>query len=429
MRKTDQAGQDQTGKVGGAAESLSPLEARRAEEEARERAGHATSGEVMAPRRQRLEAETKRVSDEVTRQAQERLRRTAKNTAANKAAVGAERPEGASQGIRPQRAERQLPPPLTLQRLLVPLDGTAYAERALPYAACLASATRASITLAHVRVPSASPPAARLGGLLAGVSGTEVGVDVADFATYLHWLREWLMPYVQDVAIELVDAPSSLEGLLKLEERGPADLVVLATHARHGAERLLLGSVADGLVRTGRAPVFAVPPLADVSTRSLPSLARILVPLDGSELAEQAMGPMLGLIERASQRAEAPGTPGTPGVLQEVMLLYVAESSGIRRHAERYLQGIRQLAAAASPAVPVDIHARAIVGSAPGAIVSAADQGLLNLSGKLVPSDLIVMATHGRSGLRRWLYGSVAGYVVPRVHVPVLLVRPATDEM
>jgi nucleotide-binding universal stress UspA family protein len=427
MRKTDRAKQDQTGGVQGAAESLSSLEARRAEDEARERAGHATSGEVMAPRRQRLEAETKRVSDEVTRQAQERLRRSAVRRAANRAPVGAERPEDASQGARPQPAERKLPPPLSLQRLLVPLDGTAYAERALPYAASLASVTGASIMLAHVRVPSASPPAARLGGLIAGVGGDKAGIDVADFPTYLHWLREWLKPYGQDVAIELVDAPSALEGLLKLEERGLANLVVLATHARQGAERLLLGSVADGLVRTGHAPVLVVPPLANVPTQSLPSLTRILVPLDGSGLAEQAMGPVLGLIERASQRTEA-STAETSGALQEVMLLCVAESSGTRRHAERYLQRIRQLTAGEATEMAVSIHARAIVGSAPGAVVSAADQGLLNLSGELVPSDLIVMATHGRSGLRRWLYGSVAGYVVARAHVPVLLVRPATDE-
>ena len=110
------------------------------------------------------------------------------------------------------------------------------------------------------------------------------------------------------------------------------------------------------------------------------------------------------------------------------MLLYVAESRGARPRAEHYLQHVRQRVAGEASATAAGIRSRVIRGSAPGAIVGAADQGLVNLSGELVPSDLIVMATHGRSGLRRWLYGSVAGYVVPRVHVPVLLVRPAGDE-
>jgi nucleotide-binding universal stress UspA family protein len=74
------------------------------------------------------------------------------------------------------------------------------------------------------------------------------------------------------------------------------------------------------------------------------------------------------------------------------------------------------------PAVHVIAASR--LGSPAGAIVSAADLGLVDPGGTWVPANLIVMATHGRGGVGRWLYGSVASYVLPRVHAPVLLVHP-----
>jgi nucleotide-binding universal stress UspA family protein len=376
----------------------------------------------MIARRRRVEAEAKRISDEVSRQARERLRQARERAAAADAAASVAPPARPSQepGVRP--TERRLPAAMSLRRILVPLDGAAYAERALPYALALARATQGDITIAHIRLPSEPAPQASMSARSASPTGGEAVGEVSDFAGYLRWLREERMAAAPHVAVELVDAPSALGGLLELEERAQSDVVVLATHGRQGVERLLLGSVADGLVHGGRAMVFVVPPVADAPVQALPTLSRILVPLDGSALAEQALRPVLDLLGSVSRQ------PNGPGSLKEVMLFYVAGNGGERRDAERYLQSVRKLIAAEAPETPVNILARAIMGSPPGAIVGAADRGLVDLAGQLVPFDLIVMATHGRSGLGRWLYGSVAGYVVSRVHAPVLLVRPASGE-
>lgn len=379
-----------------------PAEARRAEDEALRRAGQA-QGDFLAGRHLRAEVESQRVSEAVTSEARERAR-----------------PAPAATDVGPKLAPqpaRRLPEPLTISRLLVPIDGTAYAERALPYAASLASATGAGITLAHIRVPAARDVPVQPGAFAHHLAQGQLDVDVSDFPTYLHWLRAWLLPYVQDVDVLQTDAPSSLRGLLDLEDRRTTDLAIIASHTRDGVERLMLGSVADGLVREGREPVLVVPPLADVPSMSVPLMRRVLVPLDGSALAEQALAPVIGWLG---------GTPPSELAPREVVLFSVATSKATLHHAERYVADMRDRLAPLLPSVHVIAASR--LGSPAGAIVSAADLGLVDPGGTWIPADLIVMATHGRGGLGRWLYGSVATYVLPRVHAPVLLTHPRLDD-
>jgi nucleotide-binding universal stress UspA family protein len=74
----------------------------------------------------------------------------------------------------------------------------------------------------------------------------------------------------------------------------------------------------------------------------------------------------------------------------------------------------------------VRVQAEVLVSSsASEALVDAVEQNIFGRTFLSEPTDLVMMATHGRGGLERWLFGSVAAYVLPRVHVPVLLVHPA----
>lgn len=398
-----------------AAEPLTPMEARLAGQDALRRAGVAT-GEVMASRRQKVEVETKRLSDEVTEAARRRAIAARQKAASVLLADGAI-PIPAQGSTAGQQVERRLPAPLAIRRLLVPLDGSPYAERALPYAAALASATGAGVTLAHIRVPSAPIQAPHPSRFIADHMRDRPEVDISDFATYLNWIGEWLTPCVPEVAIRQVDAASAKAGLIDLEEHQEIDVVVVASHARQGAERLILGSVADDLVRQGFAPALVIPPLAESPEESIPLIKRVLVPLDGSELAEQALGPVIGWLGNDPPSELAP---------RVVTLLVVAGTQTGLRHAERYAQDVRTLLVPLLPSVRVT--ARAVIGSAPGAIVDAADRGLMEPTGEVEPSDLIAMATHGRGGFGRWLYGSVASYVLSHAHVPVLLTHPISAE-
>jgi nucleotide-binding universal stress UspA family protein len=291
---------------------------------------------------------------------------------------------------------------VAIRRLLVPLDGSTYAERALPFAAALASATGAGITVASVRTPQLRE---------------RLDVDHSDLPTYLHWVRHWLLPYVDDVNVALVDAPSPLDGLLGFERRGEVDLTVTATHARRGAERLFLGSVVDGLVRAGHTPVLAVPPPVEPPVGRIPLMSRVIVPLDGSELAEQALGPMLGWLGGPVPSELAPC---------EVVLLAVEGAALAARDAERYLRGVRERLV---PRLRAAVGTRVVQGAPAAMIVAAADDGLIGPTGERMATGLVVMATHGRGGVERWLYGSVAQYVLTHVHIPVLLVHPPQVDM
>lgn len=312
-----------------------------------------------------------------------------------------------------ERRMRALPTPVTIERLLVPLDGTPYAERAVPYVAALAAAAGASVTLAHVRMHLALPSIAHLNEVVQSLVNTKPDISVSDFPTYLQWTRHWLTKYVHDVDIDQIDAPSVVSGLSEIGRRWQTSITVIASHTRQGAGRLILGSVADGLVHEGGAPVLVIPPLVSGSAQWVPSPVRVLVPLDGSELAEQALGPVIGW---------ADGGPLAEVMPREVALVTIAPHWGALPHAERYVRATAERLAARLPLAHITAHAT--VGETASALVELADSGLSGRDGVLPPADLIVMATHGRGGLGRWLYGSVAAHVLPRVRVPVLLVHP-----
>jgi nucleotide-binding universal stress UspA family protein len=222
-----------------------------------------------------------------------------------------------------------------------------------------------------------------------------------------------MLQYISDVDIEQIDAPTALAGLTALHQRRKIDVTVIASHTRQGAGRLIVGSVADGLVREHAALVLVVPPLADIAKDSMPLLTRVLVPLDGSGLAERALAPVLGWLGAKLPSELAP---------RHLMLLTVASAPWVLEHALHYLQTLREVLTSALPSVEITAHVR--LGAAAEEIVAAADGALISRAGTSMRPDLVIMGTHGRGGLGRWLYGSVAGHVLPRTRVPVLLTHP-----
>jgi nucleotide-binding universal stress UspA family protein len=141
--------------------------------------------------------------------------------------------------------------------------------------------------------------------------------------------------------------------------------------------------------------------------------ARILVPLDGSALAEQALAPAGRIADKFGSellllRVVAPER-SIPS-LQHLAVRSDGEPAAARTlmdEAEAYLTGLRQ------PTLAGPIHTRVLCGAAPELIIATAAE---------CGADLIVMSTHGRAGLLRLLYGSVAEAVLRGATVPVLLV-------
>ena len=177
--------------------------------------------------------------------------------------------------------------------ILVPLDGSDSAEHALPTALCLARRHRAALHVARVYVP------------VAGVCGEHaVRYDEALDRALMERARD----YLDGVAVRLAAVAGVRSSSALLE--GPiadaisthatavgADLLVMTTQGRGPLARFLLGSVSDELVRQAGVPILLVRPRAasppDLAQE--PPLRRVLVPLDGSALAESILQPVLAL--------------------------------------------------------------------------------------------------------------------------------------
>lgn len=406
-------------------EPLSDVEARRAEAEALHRTLDTSQETIESRRRGRVEAETRRVSEEVTKQAQERLQRERLSQDQSVATLtdGDDETLDALNDFEVAASSRPLPEPMSIERVLVPLDATPYAERALPYSLALASFARAAVVLAHVQEREPGRARAILAKALEGASTDTPVSGEQDATTYLDTVREHVraeVPTVPRVEAITLSADTAANGLMAIAGHAGGDVVVLATHARQGLERRILGSVGDELVQRTHVPILLIPPGLAVPTEQPPRFRRVLIPLDGSALAEQALAPVLALARCLP--------PEDPYGL-DIVLYYVAESQVTRPDGARYIQKVRERLLSAKLPAPVSITATAMVGSPPGSITSAAIHGVITEPGFPCRFDLVTMATHGRGGFQRWLYGSVAEYVLSHVAVPVLLVHPERTDM
>ena len=399
-------------------ESLPPFVAHQVAQESRDNAPLSTNSAGEQYRRGRLETETRRISDEVTREAQRRRREA--QAEAEAAAARAAAP------IFPP--DSNLPAPRPLRRFFAPLDGTLLGERALPYATTLARLLGAHLLLAHV-TPS-EPPA--LLGQLFGLDASRRQAERQAFAPealpYLRRVREWVAGDGQPVDTLHTVAPTIAEGLLQVEKARDIDLVAIALGAEGESGGMKVGRVVDRLIRLGAAPMLVIPPDADAGERPF-ALRHVVVTVDGSPLAEQSLGPLMGILGQLRAQGQA---------LPLVTLLAVAEDYSIQADYQAYLDKLRETLATLAPFKGVELRATTVVGSAPGAIVGAANHGFgdeetvndgrddgRDDGGEGLPLvDALLMTTHGRSGMGRWLFGSVTDYVLPRVRVPVLLTRP-----
>ncbi len=291
--------------------------------------------------------------------------------------------------------------------LLVPLDGSELAERALPYATKLASAGRGKLIL--VRVALAPPPAT-----LDGASWVqEQSEAVAEAEQYLAEVATKLRTRVPvETSVPYGRAAHLI--LDSITETG-ADAVVMATHGRTGVRHLLVGSVAEAVIAVSPVPVFvtyARPGEAPPAPFD-PMHARVLVPLDGSPFAEAALPTAAELVGSGGELALVTVVEPPQHVERDqngfVRAYLDQQEEALTREARDYLHHVLTQYPTLRASVDVRLGAPAA-----GIIMAAVDH----------VSDLVVMASHGRTGLRRAVFGSVTGAVLRDGSTPVLVVHP-----
>lgn len=376
-------------------EPLSELDAERAREDALRRAGERWANPVTSSAHGRVEEETRLLTERLAREERER-RRTAEQTASLAASHGA--PQTA-----PLREEgRRLPPAAPVQRILVTLDGSLFAERTLPYVEALARMTGAEIVVAYC---TDRADVARL----AGADPTRASGDPT--ADELVRVRARLAASGLRARARIVYGPDPADGIIALQREIDADVVALASHARQGIDRALLGSVGDAVVQASQGYTLVTPPGAPDMRDKRVTFSRILLPLDGSELAESALAMAVTLLTHPAA-AERP---------RRLTLLFVAESHAQEADGAAYLREIQE-ALESETGVHGTVFTKVTLGSPPGAIVAEASGAHAPIP-SVARYDLTLMATHGRGGLSRWFYGSVATYALTHSDTPILLAR------
>jgi nucleotide-binding universal stress UspA family protein len=286
---------------------------------------------------------------------------------------------------------------------LVPLDGSATAECVLPWAGVLARALGLRLVLLQL-VPEAWP-----GGDARAVAALRPAQ---------HYLTGVAASLPADVAVETRAQPVGADvaaGVIGMADTEGAALILLASHGRSGLRRWVLGSVAEAVVRTARQPVLVVHAQPEGPPRDPPAVRRILLPLDGSVRAEAAL-PL------AVQLAQA--WHATLDLLEAVPWSWALLSAspevvipvGIDEQMEQDAAAYLQRTQAGLPSGVAGEHH--IIRHDPRLAIldHLAETG----------ADLVVMSTHGRSGLARFALGSVAETVLRGSTRPVLLVRAAS---
>lgn len=294
------------------------------------------------------------------------------------------------------------------ESILVPLDGSAFAEAALPAATTIASRENGSLDLVMVQDPV---PAYGYGALEEQPQAWR--------AEYLAAVEEELASRLQDrVQYSLLVGSVTAELERHAEETDP-DLLVMATHGRGPFSRFWLGSVADHIVRHSTYPVLLIRPeeSQEVDVSAPTEFDHVLVPLDGSEEGETILdvaGPFGEIFDARYTLTRVVHYPA------EVVSSYMPDTVHIseeivesgKAEAEKYLEGVAGKLRDAGYTVDVDV--RVDVHPASG-IQRAAEE---------VGADVVALATHGRGGVERTLVGSVADKLIRSTHLPTLVIRP-----
>jgi nucleotide-binding universal stress UspA family protein len=296
---------------------------------------------------------------------------------------------------------------VVFSHILVPLDGTAQSNAALPLARTVAQATGGAITLMRV-VPEDS-----------GTTTRQVNDELERIAMEL----TASVPEVKAVVRQSRDVAHEI--LAQIAEQS-ADLVVMRTHGRSGVGRAVLGSVTQHVLANGRVPVMLLRP----GGRRVTRIGKLLVPVDGSPGGTLALG--LGV---QLSRATAASIQLLEVAVPLTSVVYAGYGYGGMTYydpawdeealssARTYVQGLVARLRAANLKAEGEACQGPLVAEA---VVSAADAA---------NADIIVMSTRALIGPARAVLGSTADAVVRTAHCPVLLVhrsdaaRDATEEV
>lgn len=297
-------------------------------------------------------------------------------------------------------------------RILLSLDGSHFAEAAVPWASLIAKRMKLPLRLLL------SQPLVNSGhdGYLNLIAANQRAQSQGYLDDITANLKEEGLE-VSTVVIEGYPADS----ILREAANEPSTLIVMATHGRSGLLRWTLGSVADRVLNQATTPLLLIRPGHNDGPAPEAMLRNVIVPLDGSVVSEQALPHAAALASALDLSVTlALAFPTEADLVPDVPHPFLAASA--LENVEHQIEALREQAIGSlerardqlrSDGVS-DVEHCAIQGH-PGSVVSDLARD--------TKDAMIVMTTHGRSGIQRWALGSITDKVVRHVHVPVLVVR------
>lgn len=307
-----------------------------------------------------------------------------------------------------------------MHTIIVPLDGSQLAEQALPAARMFAALLGARLHLLRVVTDDMAEPVESEQAMLSQYADPLTTTHTRGH-TALERAHRHADDYLQYEAHCLEQAgfptkygvcggdPAQLIADFAASEH--ASLIAMTTHGYSGLQRFTLGSVASKVVQASRVPVLLL--RGSGHWRVLAHTPRrIIVPLDGSEHARAALPFALDIARLAGAelvlfQAIAPLAADSPGLLP----ILTEEDYRCEQTALHKLNYER-----AQFSTPDVVTSSLVTFGEPAPQIAQV--------ATWQQADLIVMATHGRSGVARWALGSVADAVLHTSEVPLVLIRP-----
>jgi nucleotide-binding universal stress UspA family protein len=308
-----------------------------------------------------------------------------------------------------------------IRSILVPLDGSTFGEHALPLAMSMARRLDASLNLIHIH------------SLL---DATYAELQVFD-NTLDQELRNKERQYLHAIQKQVQDRLSvpvtirNVDGEVATVIREQADSlranwVVMTTHGRGPMGRFWLGSVTDELIRSLPIPLLLVHPQDHAPDLAQDQVIKhVLIPLDGTPLAEQILEPAitLGKAMKADYTLLRVVTPVYPMTMPAEPAIFGSVATDVMERVEKMHVELKKEACNYLDTVATKLRAedlkvltRVTVEEQPGVAI---------LDNAKPPIDMIAIETHGRGGLSRLLLGSVADKVVRGSKLPILVHKPA----
>ena len=301
--------------------------------------------------------------------------------------------------------------------ILVPLDASDLAEKALDFSAALARRSGGRLTLVtvpllyHLDLSALHPyPGGRSAPDYIAPPDELIRASVAEAEQYLQLTAARLTREGLKVDARVVSAMPA-DAILDQAESGAADLIVMATHGRGGVSRWAMGSVTDKVLQAAPCPIIV---LRGGRQRDPIALSKILVPLDGSALAEACLLRLLPLAKAfEAQLALVQVIVPLETLPIEIVGAMLAGEELYREEVAGYLETQAERLRSEG----LDVSTEVLLGD-------SVAETLLERSAR-DDCDMIALSTHGRGGLRRWAFGSVADRLVRQADTPVFVVREA----